>query len=92
MDEKTKEALKTIFEKLTDEQKEKAKSCKTMNEFLEFAGSEGIELPDVILDSVAGGKTIDWTPVELTYSDSNPKAGKKKDYPEVSSVDAFWRA
>ena len=92
MDEKMKETLKAIVEKLNDEQKEKAKNCKTVKEFLEFAGNEGIELPDDLLNAVSGGILIDWTPVELTYSDSNPKAGKKKEYPEVSPADAFWRA
>ena len=49
-----------------------------MKEFLEFAGGEGIELPDELLDSVAGGFTIDWTPVELTYADAKPTKKKSK--------------
>ena len=55
MDEKMKEALKGIYDNLSDELKEKAKACKTMDELMEFAGKEGIELPDEMLDSVAGG-------------------------------------
>ena len=40
---------------MTDAQKEKAKACRTMDDFLKFAGEEGIELPDEALNSVAGG-------------------------------------
>jgi hypothetical protein len=55
MNEKLNETLKGIYDSLTEEQKEKAKACKTMDDFLKFAGEEGIELPDETLDSVAGG-------------------------------------
>ena len=55
MDEKMKEAMKGIYDKLTDEQKEKAKACKSMDEFMKFAGEWGIELPDELADAVAGG-------------------------------------
>ena len=59
MDEKIQEALKSIYEKLTDEQKEKWKSCKTEDEFVTFIGEVGIELPDDIVGAVAGG--LGWT-------------------------------
>ncbi len=49
------EALKGVYDSLTDEQKEKAKACKTMDELTALAGKEGIELPDEVLDAVAGG-------------------------------------
>ena len=49
------ESLKGIYEQLTDEQKEKAKQCKTMDELMTFAGEEGLELPDEIVSAVAGG-------------------------------------
>ncbi len=55
MDDKLNETLKGIYDSLTEEQKEKAKACKTMDDFLKFAGEEGIELPDETMDSVAGG-------------------------------------
>ena len=55
MDDKLNETLKEIYDSLTEEQKEKAKACKTMDDFLKFAGEEGIELTDETLDSVAGG-------------------------------------
>ena len=52
------ESLNGIWDSLTDEQKEKAKACKTMDELIKLAGEEGIELPDEMLDSVSGGKII----------------------------------
>ena len=55
MDPKLKEALKGIYDSLTDEQKEKTKACKTMDEMMALAGEWGIELPDDVLDAVAGG-------------------------------------
>ena len=47
--------MDSIFNSLTDEQKEKAKACKTVDEFKEFVEKEGIELTDEMLDAVAGG-------------------------------------
>ena len=58
MDEKLNAALKGIYDSLTDEQKERAKACKTMDELTALASKEGIELPDEMLDAVAGGGTI----------------------------------
>ena len=55
MDVKMDAALKGIWDSLTDEQKEKAKNCKTMDELTALAAKEGIELPDEVLDAVAGG-------------------------------------
>lgn len=55
LERKLAEALKGISEKMTDEQKETAKSCETMDELMKFLGREGIELPDELLDDVAGG-------------------------------------
>ena len=55
MDEKMKELIKGIYGHLTDEQKEKAKACKTMDELMTLAGEWGIELPDEALDAVSGG-------------------------------------
>ena len=55
LDPKLAEALQGIWDSLTDEQKEKAKACKTMDELTVLAGKEGIELPDELLDAVAGG-------------------------------------
>ena len=55
MEEKMKEMIRGIYEKMTDDQKEKARACKTMDELLELANDSGVELPDELLDSVAGG-------------------------------------
>ena len=55
---KMNETLKGVWDSLTDEQKEKAKACKTADELLKFAGEEGIELPDEVLDAVAGGALV----------------------------------
>ena len=55
MDEKLKKELLEIYDSLSDEQREKAKECKTMEEVSDFAAEEGIELPDEMLDDVAGG-------------------------------------
>ena len=59
MDEKMKKVMDQLFAKLTDEQKEKAKECKTLDELMEFAGKEGIALPDELLESIAGGRFSD---------------------------------
>ena len=55
MDEKRKKTLEGIYANLSDEQKKKAKECKTMDELMALAGEWGIELPDEILGAVAGG-------------------------------------
>ena len=55
MDEKMKEMLNGVIEKLNDEQKEKVKQCKTMDEFMALAGEWGIEIPDDMVDAAAGG-------------------------------------
>ena len=73
MDEKMKKAIEELTAKLSDEQKEKAKNCKTLDELIDFVGNEGIELPDDLLDSVSGGVRIEFTPVELIYDDSSKK-------------------
>ena len=57
MDEEMKDALKGIFEELTDEQKEKVKACKNADEVMNLLGEWGVELPDELVGNVAGG---DW--------------------------------
>ncbi len=44
-----------MWDSLTDEQKAAAKECKSMDELAALAGAAGIELPDEMLDAVAGG-------------------------------------
>ncbi len=55
IDSKRESALKSILEGLTDEQREKARSRKTVDELKAFAAKEGIELPDELLDAATGG-------------------------------------
>ena len=43
------------YDDLTPAQKEKAKACKTVDELVELAKSEGIELSDAELEGMAGG-------------------------------------
>ena len=43
------------FEKLTDDQKAKARACTTPEEMLALAKEEGYELSDEQLEGVAGG-------------------------------------
>ena len=47
--------MKEILNGLTDEQKEKAKVCVTMDELTACLGELGVALPDELLDAVAGG-------------------------------------
>ncbi len=58
IDPKLEAAVRGIWDSLTDEQKEKAKQCETMEELTTLAGKEGIELPDEVLDAVAGGYIV----------------------------------
>ena len=55
IDPRLAETLESIWDSLTDKQREKARACKTMNELAELAGREVMELPDEALDMVAGG-------------------------------------
>ena len=43
------------FEKLTEEQKAKAKACKTPEDILALAKEEGYELSEADLEAIAGG-------------------------------------
>ncbi|MCR5399142.1 MAG: hypothetical protein K6E68_06370 [Lachnospiraceae bacterium] len=53
------EALQKMWDSLTDEQKEQAKECKTMDELTTLAGRMGIELPDELLEQIAGGIIVE---------------------------------
>ena len=65
------EMLSKVWDSLTDEQKEKAKGCKTNEELLKFAGEEGIELPDEALDAVSGGGL--WALLPELFDGGQPK-------------------
>ena len=47
------------FDELTPEQMEKARACKSADDMIELAKSEGIELNDDQLDAIAGGSWYD---------------------------------
>ena len=47
------------FDELTPEQMEKARACKSADDLIELAKSEGIELNDDQLDAIAGGSWYD---------------------------------
>jgi hypothetical protein len=58
------------LDNLTPEQQEKAKACKTPEEFLEMIREEGIELTDEQLESISGG--VSWygcTQDECTHNE-----------------------
>lgn len=58
-----KATMKGIYDNLSDNLKEKVKACKTMEEMMELAGKEGIELPDEVVEALSGGydgRSIFW--------------------------------
>ena len=59
MDEKLRTGIKDLYGTLTDEQKVKAAVCRTGKDLTAFADREGVELPDELLDAVAGGNAED---------------------------------
>ena len=52
------EDYKKMFDGLSDDLKKKATECKTAEELMELAKSEGIELSDEQMNAISGG--IDW--------------------------------
>ena len=63
IDPRLNEAVRSMWDSLTDEQKAKAKDCKTLDELLALADKAGVALPDELLEAVAGG--IPPTPTHL---------------------------
>ncbi len=53
------EKMPEILSALTDEQKEKAKSCKTVEELLAMLNEAGVPLQDEVLDNVVGGGSLE---------------------------------
>ena len=49
----------TDFEDLTPEQMEKARECKSTDDLIELAKSEGVELTAEQLDAISGGTWYD---------------------------------
>ena len=64
-DKKLNELLNKALASLNDEQKKKAKACKTAKELIDYLAEADAELPDDVLDAVAGGDgvpAIVWLP------------------------------
>ena len=51
----------------TPEQIEKAKACKTAEDFARLAEEEGVELTDEQMDAIAGGANGNWDPGTEPY-------------------------
>ena len=51
------ELLESVIKGLTDEQKKKAEACKDVNELIALLGKLGVDVPDKLMDAVAGGIT-----------------------------------
>ncbi len=78
MNDKTKDlnkALQGLWDSLTDNQRVMAKECKTWDELMLLAGRAGVELPDEMLDSVAGGRVVYAPPSfeQLNSERANPE-------------------
>ncbi len=70
--EKLAKMLKEVADSLTDAQKKKAETLKTVDELVDFLTAEGIELPDELLESVAGGLST------LSYPEFSPNGAGAK--------------
>lgn len=55
MEHKLSDALKGMWDNLTDKQRAEARRCKSAEELSLLAGREGLELTDEALDAIAGG-------------------------------------
>ena len=49
------EILERVVASLTEEQKQKALACETVDQLVALLGDLGVELPDELLDDVGGG-------------------------------------
>ena len=66
-EKKIKELLAGVLAGLTDEQKEKAASCKDTKELIALLGEMNVSLPDELLEEAAGGYI--WTNISIGGSD-----------------------
>ena len=57
---------------LSPELKEKALACKSPQEILELAKSEGYELSDETLETISGGSWEDWSQCEEKHYTTDP--------------------
>ena len=61
------------FSNISDELKAKAQACKSTDELLALAKSEGVELSEEQLEAVAGG--VDWGINTYPPTDGSPCTG-----------------
>jgi len=61
--EKMNELIIGVCKSLTDDQKEKAKDCKDVNELAKCLGEMGVALPDELMEAVAGGAEMLYQPI-----------------------------
>ncbi|MCR5025144.1 MAG: hypothetical protein K6A90_12545 [Lachnospiraceae bacterium] len=87
------EALKEIWDSLTDEQKEEAKNCENMDELINLAGKYRIELPDELLENVAGGLIVFAGRQYYVMDDKNlvQMRGIKKNIDDANKCADYWR-
>ena len=57
-DEKVPEILAKLYGNMTDEQKKRALECKTVGDFMAIVEREGVEIPDGLIENVAGGVSL----------------------------------
>lgn len=70
---KQSEFFQDLASKLTDEQKKKLETCHSRKEFFSLLGEWDVELPDELLDAVAGGRYDDlhwWERTHETWTDA----------------------
>ena len=91
MDEKMNEKFKEFYDSLTDEQKEKVKNCKTEEEFTAFGEEEDIELPEELLENVAGGFGAGWRILEYISEHMQSMAPKESVPPKSSKPPLFGK-
>ena len=79
-DKKLNETFKKMWDSLSDEQKEKAKECKTAEELFKLAAEEKFELSDEFMNAVAGGVIYQGEPGYTTKTAVCEKCGGEIKY------------
>ena len=75
--------LKAAVDALSGEQKKKAAACKTAQELVDLLNGAGVELPDELLDAVAGGGGGD-SPLWQRFQTMRPRYGEEGPVPNIS--------
>ena len=54
-------AIQDMYNKLTEEQKQKVRACKSQKDLLRLMNEEGVELTDDQMEAISGGSALsDW--------------------------------